>query len=39
MAAAQTGRPLPGTFRAKLMDSIYEITEDDILKGGRIKCL
>lgn len=29
----------PGTFRVKLFDCIYGLTEDDILKGGRLQCL
>ncbi|MEA1959820.1 MAG: hydroxyethylthiazole kinase [Bacillota bacterium] len=30
---------LPGTFRVKLFDAIYSMTTEDILKGGKIKCL
>ncbi len=29
----------PGTFRIKLFDSIYSLTADDIVKGGKIRCL
>lgn len=32
-------RPLPGSFRVKLFDCLYELSRDDILKGGKIKCL
>lgn len=32
-------RPMPGSFRVKLMDYIYSLTKDEVLKGGRIKCL
>jgi hydroxyethylthiazole kinase len=38
MAAATMGRVLPGTFKTKLFDFIYCMTEEDILKGGKIKC-
>lgn len=39
IAASSMERPLPGSFRVKLFDSIYSITEEDILKGGKIRCL
>lgn len=39
MAAASTGGMLPGTFRVRLFDSVYSLTGDDILKGGKIACL
>lgn len=39
MAADSMERPLPGTFRVKLMDQIYSTTSQDVLKGGRIRCL
>lgn len=32
-------QPLPGTFRVKLFDSMYSLTEEDILKGGKVRCL
>ncbi|MDD4238004.1 MAG: hydroxyethylthiazole kinase [Desulfotomaculaceae bacterium] len=39
MAAASTGGMLPGTFRVKLFDSVYSLTGNDILKGGKITWL
>jgi hydroxyethylthiazole kinase len=39
MAANSMGKVLPGSFRVKLFDFIYNMTEEDILKGGRIRCL
>lgn len=39
LAAKEMLRPLPGTFKVKLLDSIYNTTEEDILKWGKIKCL
>lgn len=30
---------LPGTFRVKLIDMIYSIKEEDVLKGGKIRCM
>jgi hydroxyethylthiazole kinase len=38
-AAASMPVPLPGTFRVKLFDSIYSLTEKDIQEGGKIQCL
>ena len=39
MAANSMEKVLPGSFRVKLIDSIYSLTGDDILKGGKIRCL
>lgn len=39
MAAGTMAKALPGTFRAKLFDYMYNIKEADILKRGRIECL
>jgi hydroxyethylthiazole kinase len=39
MAAASLEKALPGTFRMRLFDYIYNLTEDDILEGGKIACL
>jgi hydroxyethylthiazole kinase len=39
MAAKSIERPLPGSFRVKLFDYIYSMTNEDIMKGGKIKCL
>lgn len=39
MAAQAVQKELPGSFRVKLFDSIYCMTEEDILKGGKIRCL
>lgn len=39
MAAGTLPRELPGTFRVKLFDTLYNLNETDILKGGIIKCL
>jgi hydroxyethylthiazole kinase len=38
MAAASLEKALPGTFRMRLFDYIYNLTEDDILEGGKIAC-
>ncbi|MGR6836069.1 hydroxyethylthiazole kinase [Syntrophomonas erecta] len=38
-AAASIPRILPGTFKVKLMDCMYELQEEDIMKGGKIRCL
>ncbi|NLG33195.1 MAG: hydroxyethylthiazole kinase, partial [Syntrophomonadaceae bacterium] len=38
-AAASMSTILPGTFRTKLFDSMYSLSEEDVLKGGKIKCL
>ena len=38
-AAQSLPAVLPGTFRAKLFDSVYTLTEDDMLKGGKLQCL
>lgn len=39
MAANSMERVLPGTFRARLFDYMYNMSEDDILKRGKIECL
>lgn len=39
MAANSLKKVLPGTFRMRLFDYLYNLTEDDILKGGKIACL
>jgi hydroxyethylthiazole kinase len=39
MAAGTMAKALPGTFRSKLFDYMYNIREADILKRGRIECL
>lgn len=39
MAVRSMERALPGTFKVKLLDSIYSMTADDIMKGGKIKCI
>lgn len=39
MAANSMEKVLPGTFRIKLFDSIYSLGEEDIMKGGKIKCI
>ena len=38
-AAQSLPAVLPGTFRVKLFDFLYTLTEDDILKGGKLQCL
>ena len=39
MAANSLQGVLPGTFRMKLFDYIYNTSTEDIMKGGKIKCL
>jgi len=39
MAANSMEKVFPGTFRMKLFDCIYSMTENDILKGGKIRCI
>lgn len=39
MAAKSIGQELPGTFRVKLIDYIHIMTEEDIMKGGKVTCL
>jgi hydroxyethylthiazole kinase len=39
MAASSLEEVLPGSFRMKLFDAIYKISREDILKGGKIRCL
>lgn len=38
-AAQSLPAVMPGTFRVKLFDSVYSLTEKDILKGGKLQCL
>ena len=38
-AARNMERPLPGTFRARLFDAVYSMTGDDIIKGGKVRCV
>jgi len=39
LAAKSLNGILPGTFRMKLFDYIYNMTGDDVLEGGKVKCL
>lgn len=39
MAAHSLQGVLPGTFRMKLFDYIYNMTKEDIMEGGKIRCL
>lgn len=39
MAASSLEHILPGTFRVKLFDYIYSMTPEDMLKGGKVRCL
>lgn len=39
MAASSMERAMPGTFRVRLFDYMYSLNVDDILKGGKIRCL
>jgi hydroxyethylthiazole kinase len=39
MAANSLERVLPGTFRARLFDYMYNLSGDDIMKRGKIECL
>ncbi len=39
MAVNSLEKALPGTFRMRLFDYLYNLTEDDILEGGKIACL
>jgi hydroxyethylthiazole kinase-like sugar kinase family protein len=39
IAANSMEKVLPGSFRVKLLDSIYGMTKEDLLKGGKIRCL
>jgi hydroxyethylthiazole kinase len=39
MAANSLETALPGTFRTRLFDYIYTTSEQDILKGGKVRCL
>jgi len=39
MAAGSMERVLPGTFRARLFDYVYQMTAEDVLKGGKVECL
>ncbi len=38
LAAESPGGQLPGTFRANLMDQIYSLDQDTIMKRGRVNC-
>lgn len=39
MAAKSLPTVLPGTFHAKLFDFIYGMTTEDLLQGGKIRCM
>lgn len=39
MAAKSLPAILPGSFRVKLIDSIYSLAQADILMGGKLRCL
>ncbi len=39
MAANAIEGVLPGTFRMKLFDYVYSMTAEDVLKGGKLRCL
>lgn len=39
MAANSLEGVLPGTFRVRLFDYMYNLSEEDIMKRGRIECL
>jgi hydroxyethylthiazole kinase len=39
MAASSLEGVLPGSFRVKLFDFIYKISREDIVKGGKVRCL
>jgi hydroxyethylthiazole kinase len=39
MAASTLPEALPGTFRVKLFDILYNLRQSDIMHGGKIKCL
>lgn len=39
MAANSMDMVLPGTFRSRLFDYMYNMSEDDIMKRGKIECL
>ncbi|NLI12651.1 hydroxyethylthiazole kinase [Pelotomaculum propionicicum] len=39
MAANSLEKQLPGTFRMRLFDCLHNLTEEDILNGGKISCL
>lgn len=38
-AADSLGGVLPGTFRTRLFDYMYNLKAEDVLKGGKIECL
>lgn len=38
-AAGLLERALPGTFRTRLFDHMYNLSEEDIMKRGKIECL
>ena len=39
MAAKSLNGILPGTFHMRLFDFIYNMTTEDVMKEGKIKCL
>ena len=39
MAAASMGKPLPGSFRPRLFDFIYGMSPEDVIKGGKVRCV
>jgi hydroxyethylthiazole kinase len=39
MAASAVGKVFPGSFRARLFDFICALTPEDIMKGGKVRCL
>ena len=39
MAAESLPGPLPGSFKVKLFDYMYNLQSDDIIKRGKVQCL
>lgn len=39
IAASTLPQALPGSFRVKLFDTLFSLTEKDVLQGGKIRCL
>lgn len=39
MAEASLGEVLPGSFKVKLFDYMYKISPEEIMRGGKIRCL
>lgn len=39
IAASSMERPLPGSFRPMLFDNIFSMSDNDILKGGKVICI